>query len=242
MPDQPANPATPFIPGGGKVDQLGLFTTAAPGISISNLAFTNARNHKLITQIKAEQVQDAALFDFLFCCSDRHAQNIFIDEDANLKLIDNDLMLGGSQKGRGGNDGSCTPSSLFLPSNMESWRVRQSPSKLGHLDYRCHSDSRDIPYQRNKKLSACVAKLADLSVAEIQRDYGIVKAKAAELLKQRSFDLREHGFAKALDLAYASEKKKFNAAENRPTGEALKHWHNNLWRPLEEPICQEKNL
>ena len=183
LPDQPKNPATPFIAGGGKVcghtsnssqrtpgpawtpmkllavwvgavrigtctstedvtrrqrrwatqvDQLGLFTTAAPGISISNLAFTGGQNQAMIGQIRAEQILDAALYDFLFCCSDRHAQNIFIDENATIQLIDNDLLLGGAQKGRFA-DGACTPSSLFLPSNMESWRVRNSPSRLGHL-------------------------------------------------------------------------------------------------------------
>jgi hypothetical protein len=86
----------------------------------------------MIGQIRAEQILDAALYDFLFCCSDRHAQNIFIDENASIQLIDNDLLLGGAQKGRFA-DGACTPSSLFLPSNMESWRVRNSPSRLGHL-------------------------------------------------------------------------------------------------------------
>jgi hypothetical protein len=56
MPDQPKNPATPFIPGGGKLDQIGLFTTAAPGISVSNLAFTNGKNIHLLKHIKPEQV------------------------------------------------------------------------------------------------------------------------------------------------------------------------------------------
>ena len=54
------------------------------------------------------QVQKAALYDFLFCCSDRHSQNVFVDEHANLKLIDNDLLLGGAQRGRDGK-GSCSP-------------------------------------------------------------------------------------------------------------------------------------
>lgn len=58
LPDQPENPATPFIKGGGKVDQLGLFTTAAPGISISNLAFTHPKNQWLMTHLKQDQVRD----------------------------------------------------------------------------------------------------------------------------------------------------------------------------------------
>jgi len=243
MPDQPANPATPAIAGGGKVDQIGLFTTAAPGISVSNLAFTNQKNLHLLNTIKPDQVMDAALFDFLFCCQDRHAQNIFIDEQSNLKLIDNDLMLGGAQKGRNA-DNICTPSSLFLPMNMESWRVRTSPSKLGHLDYRCHMDSSDslpdIPTGGNAKLTQCLGELAGMTVEAVQKKYGIAQLNAAAGLRERATDLKEHGFAEALRRSQREMKEKFDKAENRPEGEKLKHWHTNLWRPLEEPHCQKK--
>jgi hypothetical protein len=57
-----------------QVDQIGLFTTAAAGISLSNLAFTRAGNQAMVGRVRAQQVLDAALYDFLFCCADRHAQ------------------------------------------------------------------------------------------------------------------------------------------------------------------------
>lgn len=190
------HPGQVELPGGGKVNQFGLFTEAAPGISLSNLISKSSVNAHLLGKIDSMQIQkvrlakpsgrtwtvvvlsssatphlrappcspslrppaawlrgslrlserlerllvlleslsytrsssllprslfslsraltlscpltQAALYDFLFCCADRHSQNIFIDEHANIKLIDNDLLLGGAQRGRDGK-GSCSP-------------------------------------------------------------------------------------------------------------------------------------
>ena len=49
------HPAQPAIPGGGKVNQVGLFTEAAPGISMSNLLKSSTINY-MIANIPANQV------------------------------------------------------------------------------------------------------------------------------------------------------------------------------------------
>jgi hypothetical protein len=51
------HPGQAAIAGGGKVDQLGMFTSAASGISLSNL-LRSSTLHWLISNIRAEQVND----------------------------------------------------------------------------------------------------------------------------------------------------------------------------------------
>eukprot|EP00854_Cymbomonas_tetramitiformis_P009204 gene9204-10908_t len=184
MPDQEKSPSSPAIAGGGKVDQLGIFTSAAPGVSMSNLAFSGKTltARTALKNVNSSLIREAAIYDLLFCCADRHAQNIFIDEEHNIKLIDNDQMLGGSQKGRAA-AGSCTPSSLFLPMNMESWRVNKATSGVHHLDYRCHLAEGESDITLPDSVRTCVSKLSEMSVEGIIKNYDISKPKAAEMLK-----------------------------------------------------------
>ena len=106
------------------VDQLGIFSSPAEGIAVSALC-AGRHGPDLLMEIPSHQVVEAALFDFVFCGGDRHTQNVFIDEDANIRLIDNDNLLG-QQVFDKGNNRLCAVSSLFLPGNMESWRLRKS--------------------------------------------------------------------------------------------------------------------
>ena len=48
----------------------------------------------VLKAIPSRQIIEAALYEFLFCGGDRHAQNIYVDGSSNLYLIDNDQMLG----------------------------------------------------------------------------------------------------------------------------------------------------
>lgn len=56
MPYQPPHPGQVELPGGGKVNQFGLFTEAAPGISLSNLVSKSKVNIHLLGKVNPEQV------------------------------------------------------------------------------------------------------------------------------------------------------------------------------------------
>ena len=69
----------------------------------------------------------AALHDFILCESDRHQANMVVQPDFTFRFIDNDHELNnrfgyGTQMLKA-QDGSCMPNSVFLPHNLESWRV-----------------------------------------------------------------------------------------------------------------------
>ena len=73
------------------------------------------------------QVWLAALHDFILCEADRHQGNLVVQGDGTFRFIDNDHELN-NRFGYGNHlllapDASCMPSSLFLPHNLESWRV-----------------------------------------------------------------------------------------------------------------------
>lgn len=67
MPYQPPHPGQVELPGGGKVNQFGLFTEAAPGISLSNLVSKSKVNIHLLGKVKPEQVSETN------CVCERHA-------------------------------------------------------------------------------------------------------------------------------------------------------------------------
>ena len=125
------------------VDQLGIFSSPADGIAISALC-AGVEGPSLLFDVPAYQIVEAALYDFIFCAGDRHTQNVFVDEDSNIKLIDNDNLLGEQVfvPGSFNKTRKCGVSSLFIPGTMESWRLRRSKycrGLLGTLDYRCHA-------------------------------------------------------------------------------------------------------
>ena len=80
------------------------------------------------------QVWLAALHDFVLCESDRHQANLVVQPDSTFRFIDNDHELN-NRFGYGAQmltaaDGSCMPSSIFLPHSLESWRVGPPPARL----------------------------------------------------------------------------------------------------------------
>lgn len=82
------------------------------------------------------QIWLGALHDFILCESDRHQGNLVVTDASTgaFKFIDNDHELNNRAAiGQGFShvkDKTCIPSSLFLPQNMESWRVRTTSQPL----------------------------------------------------------------------------------------------------------------
>ena len=231
------------------IDQRGIFSSPAAGIAVSALC-AGKEGPNLLNEVPSYQVVEAALFDFVFCGGDRHTQNVFIDEDANIRLIDNDNLLG-QQVLDVGKNRLCAVSSLFLPGNMESWRLRKSQycnNRLSTLDYRCHvgpAGEVKLPPQLQK----CLKHFANTKPEAIVEEFGLGELAFAKTLQERSNDLLTHGLPKALKMAGAREYEiSQEHAHERPVNklwdEVLPHerekivaWRDSMWRPTEPAVC-----
>ena len=235
------------------VDQLGAFTSPAAGIglnSICQIADSDSDVAHIIESVPSEQIVRAALYEFIFCSGDRHTQNVFLDDDARLKLIDNDNLLGWQVYDEHKNR-LCAISSIFLPGNLESWRVRESAEcagKLGSLDYRCHVNA-NAQIKLPRRTKQCLEHFKSTSVDELVEQFGIVRNVFARTLKQRSIDLLELGLPKALENAMKTEheiaKEKsdiFHPELNwdemtREQRQRMVAVRDSFWRRIEPPNC-----
>lgn len=95
---------------GVRMDARAMFYKVAAGVSIEAVTGGSVTNQNLLMlrSIKSEQVRLAATFDLLFSEQDRHGQNVFIDDNYNIVMIDNEgafgpansMFLPGTQKAR----------------------------------------------------------------------------------------------------------------------------------------------
>lgn len=129
-----------------------MYMRKSPGIPLETMGRRDPRifNNRVLN-LPNENVLLAALHDFIMCESDRHYGNIFYEESTNrILLIDNDNELGhrgalGSLNVMSEHETKCWANSLFLPGNLEHYRLRLL-TPMPSLDYRCHvNDTRDIP-------------------------------------------------------------------------------------------------
>ena len=235
------------------VDQLGAFTSPAAGIglnSICQIANSDSDVAHIIESVPSEQIVRAALYEFIFCSGDRHTQNVFIDDDARMKLIDNDNLLGWQVYDENRNR-LCAISSLFLPGNLESWRVRESAEcagKLGSLDYRCHVNA-NAQIKLPRRTKQCLEHFRTTSVDDLVVQFGIVESIFAKTLKKRSADLLDLGLPKALENAMKTEHE--IAKEKSHIFHPDKNWdemtpeqrqrmaavRDSFWRRIEPPNC-----
>jgi len=235
------------------VDQLGAFTSPAAGIglnSICQIANSDSDVAHIIESVPSEQIVRAALYEFIFCSGDRHTQNVFIDDDARMKLIDNDNLLGWQVYDENRNR-LCAISSLFLPGNLESWRVRESAEcagKLGSLDYRCHVNA-NAQIKLPRRTKQCLEHFRTTSVDDLVVQFGIVESVFARTLKKRSADLLDLGLPKALENAMKTEHE--IATEKSHIFHPDKNWdemtpeqrqrmaavRDSFWRRIEPPNC-----
>ena len=235
------------------VDQIGAFTSPAAGIglnSICQIANSDKDVAHIIESVPSEQIVRAALYEFIFCSGDRHTQNVFVDDDASLKLIDNDNLLGwqvyDERKNR-----LCAISSLFLPGNLESWRVRESAEcggKLGSLDYRCHVNA-NSQVKLPRRTKQCLEHFKSTTVDDLIEQFGIVENTFAITLKKRATDLLNLGLPKAFEIAMEYE----HELARDKSDIFLPHlqWHemskeqrtrmsavrDSFWRRIEPPNC-----
>jgi hypothetical protein len=102
----------------------GLWMEKADGISLNMLSYK--RTKTFVTQgittmlgekLNRTRVIRAAVYDLLSSQCDRHAQNVFMDEHGNLKLIDNLQALQFSWS-------HCAMDSIFLPGTQKNAMLR----------------------------------------------------------------------------------------------------------------------
>jgi len=230
--------AISVVENGPFVNQKSIYAQTAPGIAIEKIRDNRKAR---IRSIPVDQILEAALHDFILCEGDRHQGNIYLDDDNNIMLIDNDRALGNKASMtrellRQGNL-KCQPSSLFLPSTMESNRLHSG--ELAYLDYRCHvGEDRDlyIPPTARK----CLQLFASMHPEDIQEKYDILYLQWAEDLHSRAKDLLELGFWEALLNAQEHAKNEWHRLDHvkpKPTDPMFPHWRGAFWRPLKDPNC-----
>mmetsp|Transcript_25513 Transcript_25513/g.66217 ORF Transcript_25513/g.66217 Transcript_25513/m.66217 type:complete len:325 (-) Transcript_25513:69-1043(-) len=216
----------------------GIFAQAAPGRPLEKI---RGERRERVRAIPRDQILEAALHDFLLCEGDRHMGNIYLDDDNNIMLIDNDKALG-NQAGmtrviaRQANL-KCQPSSLFLPMTMESYRLNNGD--LGYLDYRCHVGE-DKGLWVPPKTRECLEMMAGMTAQQVKEKYGILYLEWAEDLRTRAKDLLELGFWQALLNAVEHSRQEHDRLEaRRPPAddERYRGWRGAFWRPLLATHC-----
>jgi len=206
----------------------------APGVSIETVTAGTLTpdNYPLLLKIKSEQVVLCAMFDLMFSQSDRHGQNVFLDETGGLQLIDNEdahgainsMFLPGTQKfeiyRKGYNAVCCANTPEGCPGRV----LPAGPDVF--FDYRCHAPGGKVGFNYPPGMLRLVEKLDGMSAEAIQKEYGMTVRAHAETLKTRAGDLRKLGFEGALDAALARQ----------PKGEGDKYGFNFSY-PIVEPCC-----
>lgn len=192
----------------------GLWMEVADGVSMENFLHRGEpsrfpHSHVLDifhNKLNKTQVIRGAIFDLLTSQCDRHAQNIFVNEAGQIKLIDNEAALQSSWK-------NCGFNSILVPTTQKQEIVRLSNEfvhKLvtkehapqGHadpqllLDYRCYlPDGReemgtDYPPQ----VKQCLQAIASKTVPQVKKHYGLLEDLPAINLHTRATDMLTRGY------------------------------------------------
>ena len=175
------------------VDQLGAFTSPAAGIglnSICQIANSDSDVAHIIESVPSEQIVRAALYEFIFCSGDRHTQNVFIDDDARMKLIDNDNLLGWQVYDENRNRLCAELALSFYLGIWRSWRkfvkmmMSKCAGKLGSLDYRCHVNA-NAQIKLPRRTKQCLEHFRTTSVDDLVVQFGIVESIFAQNAKEK---------------------------------------------------------
>jgi len=197
-----------------RVKTRGMYYDVATGVSIEAVTggtITN-ENYPMLRGIRSEQVRAAATFDLLFSESDRHGQNVFVDEDYQLSVIDNEgaygptnsMFIPGTQKYeiyRIGYNAVCCGN--LPPGNCPGRPGPASPETL--LDYRCHAPGGKIGFEYPPGVMSFVKKLAGMSADAIFSHYKMSRLEHAQVLKQRVMWMSELGFEETLGKVLAMQ-------------------------------------
>lgn len=192
----------------------GIWMEIAEGISLENFLHKGkpARLGKkavldiMQNKLNTKQVVLAAIFDLLTSQCDRHAQNVFIDERGNIKLIDNEACLQTTWK-------NCAFDSIFVPTTQKQEIVRltnayvlkkisrDSPDYPKYsadpqllLDYRCYVEGGELGTNYPPKVKQCLQKISKMTVPEVLEHYKLPQRIAAENLLMRATDMITKGY------------------------------------------------
>ncbi|PNW72358.1 hypothetical protein CHLRE_16g672049v5 [Chlamydomonas reinhardtii] len=187
----------------------GLWMEKAEGVSLNQLSYKRQRNfvaESLTTmlgpRLNRSRVVRAAIYDLLSSQCDRHAQNVFITEQGEVKLIDNLQALQFSWV-------NCAVDSIFLPGTQKNMIIRWGGNIVGKargakprrsvnpmvvLDYRCYTPGGQLGTNYDPQLKECLKKLSGMSAKQIQLEYGFPYEWSANVLQMRASDLYNKGF------------------------------------------------
>jgi len=240
-----SGPVKSFLPEGNhdnkgvRMDARAMFYKVAAGVSIEAVTGGSVTNQNLLMlrSIKSEQVRLAATFDLLFSEQDRHGQNVFIDDNYNIVMIDNEgafgpansMFLPGTQKYeiyRVGYAAVCCGN--LPPGNCPGRPTPSSPESL--LDYRCHAPGGKIGMDYPKGTMEFLRKLSPMTAEAIYEEYGMSRLDHAKVLKERVGWMLELGFEGTLDKVLAAQE----------PGDGVRYGHNFSYK-IHPPCCDIAN-
>mmetsp|Transcript_3357 Transcript_3357/g.7341 ORF Transcript_3357/g.7341 Transcript_3357/m.7341 type:complete len:538 (+) Transcript_3357:145-1758(+) len=201
-------PVNAIVPGSGlHIWWNGLWMERAQGVSLNQLSYITRKMfvqqtimELLQAKLNKTRVVRAAMYDLLTSQCDRHAQNVFINEHGNIRLIDNLQALKF-------NWFLCSADSIFLPgtqknevvrfggdqvSKKHKARTRRSINPMLLLDYRCYA--KEIGTSYPAQMQQCLKKLSGMSAPEVMKAYDFPLQRNAEVLLARAKDMLEKGF------------------------------------------------
>ncbi|GIL79180.1 hypothetical protein Vretimale_16715 [Volvox reticuliferus] len=211
-------PVLGVLPGVGyPIDWWGLWMEYVEGVSLENFLYRGIpRPLPLDTiadmfnnRLNKTRVVRAAIFDLLTSQCDRHAQNLFLQEDGNLKLIDNESCLQHMWR-------SCGFDSVLVPTTQKQEIVRlgndyvaKLPTLTGQpqvprfeadplllLDYRCYlpEGQEQMGTQYPPQIDKCLRRIASMTPKEVATFYGFPDLVTAMNLRFRATDMITRGY------------------------------------------------
>ncbi|GLI65785.1 hypothetical protein VaNZ11_009401 [Volvox africanus] len=211
-------PVLGVLPGVGyPIDWWGLWMEYVEGISLENFLYRGIpRRLPLDTiadmfnnRLNKTRIVMGAIFDLLTSQCDRHAQNLFLQEDGNLKLIDNESCLQHMWR-------NCGFDSVMVPTTQKQEIVRLGNdfvSKLPTLtdqpqiprfdadpqlllDYRCYlpEGQEQMGTQYPPPIDKCLRNIASMTPKEVASFYGFPYGVASINLHFRATDMIMHGY------------------------------------------------
>ncbi|GIL86967.1 hypothetical protein Vretifemale_15166 [Volvox reticuliferus] len=211
-------PVLGVMPGVGyPIDWWGLWMEYVEGVSLENFLYRGIpRRLPLETiadmfnnRLNKTRVVRAAIFDLLTSQCDRHAQNLFLQEDGNLKLIDNESCLQHMWR-------NCGFDSVLVPTTQKQEIVRLAnhyvsklPTLTGQpqiprfdadpqllLDYRCYlpEGQEQMGTQYPPQIDKCLRHIASMTPKEVAKVYGFPDVRVAGNLHTRATDMITRGY------------------------------------------------
>eukprot|EP00195_Chlamydomonas_chlamydogama_P015552 CAMPEP_0202899652 /NCGR_PEP_ID=MMETSP1392-20130828/7827_1 /ASSEMBLY_ACC=CAM_ASM_000868 /TAXON_ID=225041 /ORGANISM="Chlamydomonas chlamydogama, Strain SAG 11-48b" /LENGTH=462 /DNA_ID=CAMNT_0049585895 /DNA_START=182 /DNA_END=1570 /DNA_ORIENTATION=- len=208
------------IPGVGyHIRWLGIWMEQAEGISLENLVrlgtpmmHPNELLNILHNKMNKSQVVAAAIFDLITSQCDRHAQNLFINEDGSVMLIDNERAFYENQW--------CALDSILLPTTkkftinvmenawvnkFKDWGDKEPQCWANAallFDYRCYVEGGKLGKKWPPKVQRCLRKIKSMKATDLLLEYGFPNMHTAVALRNRSLAMLEEGFEYALTMGF----------------------------------------